>query len=323
MSSFPFYAAFALILAVVALIVANDRSPGTASTAGSRVSVPVTLTEFAMKGGPFAVPAGSPIRFELINTGTVVHDFWIKGTAYKSVNVKPGETATLDVPVLSPGTYEVQCTIEGHIAAGMVTTLTVGSTGSATTAAGATHAPVASTADTSAKIDVNATVPAGWKPFDPTLKPAPGGTIHNVTIDATEKVIEVAPGVTQQMWTFNDQVPGPTLRGKVGDVFNVTLVEQGPDRALDRLPREPVAWNDEMRTINRASPSCTSSRPSTRASYMYHCGTAPALHHIGNGMFGAIIVDPPNLPTVDAGVSPRPVRAVSRAARQARRSRPR
>ena len=28
---------------------------------------------------------------------------------------------------------------------------------------------------------------------------------------------------------------------------------------------------------------------------MYHCGTAPALHHIGNGMFGAVIIDPPVL----------------------------
>ena len=32
---------------------------------------------------------------------------------------------------------------------------------------------------------------------------------------------------------------------------------------------------------------------------MYHCGTAPALHHIGNGMYGAIIIDPPDLPPVD------------------------
>jgi plastocyanin len=35
------------------------------------------------------------------------------------------------------------------------------------------------------------------------------------------------------------------------------------------------------------------------AIYMYHCGTAPTLHHIGNGMYGAIITDPPGLPKVD------------------------
>jgi nitrite reductase (NO-forming) len=32
---------------------------------------------------------------------------------------------------------------------------------------------------------------------------------------------------------------------------------------------------------------------------MYHCGTAPALHHIGNGMYGALVVDPPDLAPVD------------------------
>jgi nitrite reductase (NO-forming) len=33
--------------------------------------------------------------------------------------------------------------------------------------------------------------------------------------------------------------------------------------------------------------------------FMYHCGTAPALHHIGNGMFGAVIIDSPVLAPVD------------------------
>ena len=33
---------------------------------------------------------------------------------------------------------------------------------------------------------------------------------------------------------------------------------------------------------------------------MYHCGTAPALHHIANGMFGMVIVEPADgLPPVD------------------------
>src|SRR4029079_14871083 len=34
--------------------------------------------------------------------------------------------------------------------------------------------------------------------------------------------------------------------------------------------------------------------------WMYHCGTAPALHHIANGMFGMVIVEPAaGLPPVD------------------------
>jgi nitrite reductase (NO-forming) len=37
---------------------------------------------------------------------------------------------------------------------------------------------------------------------------------------------------------------------------------------------------------------------------MYHCGTSPALHHIANGMYGMVIVEPAEgLPPVDAEVA--------------------
>ena len=51
---------------------------------------------------------------------------------------------------------------------------------------------------------------------------------------------------------------------------------------------------------------------------MYHCGTAPALHHIGNGMYGAIIIDPPELAPVDEEFVIDPERAVPRPDRSAR-----
>jgi nitrite reductase (NO-forming) len=33
--------------------------------------------------------------------------------------------------------------------------------------------------------------------------------------------------------------------------------------------------------------------------WMYHCSTAPMSLHIANGMFGAVVIDPPGLPPVD------------------------
>ena len=36
-----------------------------------------------------------------------------------------------------------------------------------------------------------------------------------------------SPGVRQKRWTFNGAVPGPTLHGRVGDVFEITLVNRG------------------------------------------------------------------------------------------------
>ena len=101
-----------------------------------------------------------------------------------------------------------------------------------------------------ASIDFQATPAADWTPYDPTLKPADGATEHKLTMHATEKVLEIAPGVTQEMWTFDDKVPGTTLRGKVGDLFTITLVNDGKLAHSIDLHASKVAWNVEMKSIN-------------------------------------------------------------------------
>jgi nitrite reductase (NO-forming) len=116
---------------------------------------------------------------------------------------------------------------------------------------------------------------------------------------ATETTLEVAPGVTQQMWTFDDQVPGPVLRGKVGDVFNITLVNDGEIGHSIDFHASKVAWNDEMRTIGPGESLTYQFEAKHAGAFMYHCGTAPTLHHIGNGMYGAIIIEPADLAPVD------------------------
>jgi nitrite reductase (NO-forming) len=150
-----------------------------------------------------------------------------------------------------------------------------------------------------ALIDFNADPDDGWVPFDPELAPAPGGTEHEITLRATETVIEIAPGVTQELWTFEDQVPGPTLRGKVGDLFTVTLVNEGEIGHSIDFHASKVAWNDEMRTIAPGEELVYQFEAKHAGAFMYHCGTPPTLHHIGNGMHGAIIIDPPDLAEVD------------------------
>src|SRR3546814_10078849 len=56
---------------------------------------------------------------------------------------------------------------------------------------------------------------------------------------SSDLVMEIAPGVTQQVWTFDGQVPGPTLRGKLGDIFTVTIVNDEIGRA---------SWRDSVCT---------------------------------------------------------------------------
>ena len=146
---------------------------------------------------------------------------------------------------------------------------------------------------TGATIDFQATPAADWTPYDPTLKPADGATEHKLTMHATEKVLEIAPGVTQEMWTFDDKVPGATLRGNVGDLFTITLVNDGKLAHSIDLHASKVAWNVEMKSINPGESIVYQFKAKLAGAFMYHCGTAPALHHIGNGMYGAIIIDPP------------------------------
>jgi nitrite reductase (NO-forming) len=134
---------------------------------------------------------------------------------------------------------------------------------------------------------------------DPAAPLADGQQLHELELTATEIELPVAPGVTQVMWTFNDQVPGPTLRGAVGDVFRITLRNEGELPHSIDFHSSKVAWNDEMRSIAPGESLVYEYEAQHAGIFMYHCGTAPALHHIGMGMYGAIIIDPPGLPPVD------------------------
>jgi nitrite reductase (NO-forming) len=151
--------------------------------------------------------------------------------------------------------------------------------------------------------DFGAGAPDDFQARDPNApKPStqPAGTVHKVTFDIVEKQIEIAPGVSQLMWTYNGQVPGPILRGKVGDTFEITLVNRATTmtHSLD-IHASKVAPNVTMRMIPPGSTFVYKFTATHSGIFMYHCGTPPVLQHIAMGMYGAVIIDPPNLPPVD------------------------
>ena len=164
---------------------------------------------------------------------------------------------------------------------------------------GHAHSSHAGSSGTPATYDPKGAPAAGFTARDAALPPAPGGREHRVTLTVTEQVVEVAPGVRQRTWTYNGTAPGPVLRGKVGDTFVVTLVNKGSTGHSIDFHAAQVAPDAKMRSIQPGE-SLTYTFVAERAGvFMYHCGSAPALHHIGNGMYGALIVDPPDLPAVD------------------------
>jgi nitrite reductase (NO-forming) len=271
---------------------AASGGSGSAGVVGAPETVEVEIGEFYVKPASIDVPAGTEVIVKVTNKGTMPHDLKLDGQTGIDM-IDPGATAEATLGAVTEST-EAWCTVPGHKQAGMVMKINVSGE-----AAISTHGGGSSTAASGASIDFNAEPGDGWKPYDPALAPVPGGREHKLTLHATEKVMEVAPGVTQQLWTFNDQVPGPTLRGKVGDLFTVTLVNDGKLGHSIDFHASKVASNDEMRTIQPGESLAYQFVAKHAGGFMYHCGTAPTLHHIGNGMYGAIIIDPPDLPAVD------------------------
>src|SRR5699024_2538808 len=122
---------------------------------------------------------------------------------------------------------------------------------------------------------------------------------HHVDLPVTDEVIEVAPGVTQTLWTFDGTAPGPLLHGNVGDTFEITLSNNGSIGHSIDFHAGALAPNEPMRTIAPGE-SLTYTFTAERAGiWMYHCSTDPMSAHIANGMYGAVIIEPEGLPEVD------------------------
>lgn len=138
------------------------------------------------------------------------------------------------------------------------------------------------------------TQPVAYRRYDPTLPPLPATRTQRIAWSATEVPIHIAPDVVVAAWTFENDVPGPIVRCRVGDTIEFTLTNRG------KIPHSMdfhAAQIDPKAAFRSAVPGESVSftfRPRYAGAFMYHCGSAPVLMHIGSGMYGAIIVDPPS-----------------------------
>lgn len=287
------FSVVALLAALFGLVLyATDDDGGAPAVAGGGTKTfDVEIGEFYVRPASIEVAAGDTVVLNVTNAGTVPHDLKLNGTTGTDM-LDPGASATVDLGAVS-ATAQAWCTVAGHKEAGMVLDIDVA--GSAP-AEGGTDAGAPSAAAT---IDAAAVPGPDWHAFDPTLEPAPAGTVHDLEFSMTEESVEVAPGVTQELWLFNGQYPGPTLRGHVGDVFNVTLTNNGTIGHSIDFHASQTAMDVNMRTLQPGESLVYQFKAEYSGVWMYHCGTAPVLHHIGNGMFGAVVIDPPDLAPVD------------------------
>jgi nitrite reductase (NO-forming) len=277
----------------------DGRASSSSVTATSGVPVIVTLTEFAVTPGTITVAPGTDLLLSVRNGGTMTHDLKLGGETGTRM-LSPGEQQTVDLGTIT-GDREAWCTVPGHRQAGMV--LHIRTTTSSQSEAGSGHRGH-DESQTMPGMDMETGVtdsPApNWRPYDPKLRPALGGTEHHVTLRVEQTTLEVAPGVRQEVWTYNGTVPGPVLHGRVGDLFSVHLVNNGDMPHSIDFHAGQVDPGRAMRSIPPGGDMTVQFRAEHAGIWLYHCATMPMIQHLAMGMYGAVVIDPPHLGRVAA-----------------------
>ena len=139
--------------------------------------------------------------------------------------------------------------------------------------------------------------PKNTQPADaPPYRPG----VQRVVLDVLEKDVEIAPGKVVKVWTFGPKVPGPVVRARVGDTVRVTLRNKATIAHSIDFHAARIAPSRAFRDVKPGESFSFSFKATMPGVFMYHCGTAPVVHHIANGMYGMIIVEPRGgLPKVD------------------------
>lgn len=129
--------------------------------------------------------------------------------------------------------------------------------------------------------------------YDPVLPPLPEERTHRVHWRAQEVPVRISNSTVIAAWTFEGDVPGPVLRVRQGDTVEFTLTNEGEVPHSMDFHAAQVDPKVAFRSVPKGESVSFTFQPRHAGAFMYHCGTAPVLMHIGTGMYGAIIVDPP------------------------------
>jgi nitrite reductase (NO-forming) len=130
--------------------------------------------------------------------------------------------------------------------------------------------------------------------FDPTLPPVSQERTLRIDWTVRELPIRISDEVVVAAWTFEGDIPGPILHVRQGDTVEFTMTNRGAIPHSMDFHAAQIDPKVAFKTIVPGQSVTFTCRARYPGAFMYHCGTAPVLMHIGTGMFGAIIVDPPS-----------------------------
>jgi nitrite reductase (NO-forming) len=113
----------------------------------------------------------------------------------------------------------------------------------------------------------------------------------------------ISEGVSYTYWTFGGTVPGSFIRVRQGDTVEFHLKNHPDNKMPHNIDLHGVTGPGGGAASSFTAPGHESQftfKALNEGIYVYHCATAPVGMHIANGMYGLILVEPPQgLPAVD------------------------
>jgi len=115
------------------------------------------------------------------------------------------------------------------------------------------------------------------------------------TLDSGVKVMQLGADTTYSFWTFNDHVPGPFIRARVGDVLEIHVTnsdESGMPHNVDFHAVTGPGGGATVTTVVQGEERVAWFKLLHPGLFIYHCAAPPVMDHIANGMYGLILVEP-------------------------------
>jgi nitrite reductase (NO-forming) len=128
----------------------------------------------------------------------------------------------------------------------------------------------------------------------PTGRHAPAKVIVELEVREVER--EIAEGVKYTFWTFGGTVPGSFIRVRQGDTVEFHLKNHPDSKMPHNIDLHGVTGPGGGAASSFTAPGHRTQftfKALNQGLYVYHCATAPVGMHVANGMYGLILVEPP------------------------------
>jgi nitrite reductase (NO-forming) len=241
-----------------------------------------------VKDPTLSVGWGDHITLIVVDGEAAQHDLHLDGYNLQTKWLTAiGQSDQLVFQASQQGSFYYYCTFPGHRQAGMQGLFVVGP---------ATN-PIGPEANlTTPLISHNVTG------IPPPITRNSSATV-NIYLGAQEATAEIEPGVSFTYWTYNGTVPGPFFRVRVGDTVVVHFYNSPTSMMNHSVDFHAVTGPGGGAAVTQTAPGHWSNftfLAMTPGLFVYHCGSPNIPTHIAMGMYGMILVQPPQgLPPID------------------------